>query len=108
MIDAYLDESGIHDGAAICAIAGYFGGRGQWRKFESDWKYLLHTFGVPMERFHAKDLFPKPRGFFLHHWDSSRHPAFLDAIAETIIRHKKIHPVGFGIVIDDFNSYPLQ
>lgn len=27
MIDAYLDESGIHDKAAICVIAGYFGGR---------------------------------------------------------------------------------
>src|SRR5271165_431549 len=77
MLDAYLDESGIHDGAAICAIAGYFGGRGQWRKFESDWKCLLHNFGVPMGKFHAKDLFPQPRGFFLHHWDSSRHPAFL-------------------------------
>jgi hypothetical protein len=32
MIDAYLDESGIHEGAEVCVIAGYFGGKGQWRE----------------------------------------------------------------------------
>ena len=32
MIDAYLDESGIHDGADICVVAGYFGGPSQFKK----------------------------------------------------------------------------
>jgi hypothetical protein len=41
MIDAYLDESGIHDGAEVCLIAGYFGGRVQWRKFSKAAGILL-------------------------------------------------------------------
>jgi hypothetical protein len=46
MIDAYLDESGIHDGAAVCVIAGFYGGRGHWRRFESLWRYTLSQFEV--------------------------------------------------------------
>jgi hypothetical protein len=83
MLDAYLDESGIHAESKICVIAGYFGGHGQWKKFERDWKRLLRRFEVPIEEFHTKNLFPKPRGFFLHHWDSSKHQSFLDAIGAT-------------------------
>jgi hypothetical protein len=108
MLDAYLDESGIHTGAPICVIAGFFGGHGQWKKFERDWKRVLRRFEVPLEEFHAKDLFPKPRGFFLHHWDSSQHQPFLEEIGKTIMHHSKICPLTCGIVVDAFNSYSLQ
>jgi len=56
MIEAYLDESGIHDGAAVCVIAGYFGGPGQWHKFERLWRKSLDRAGVPLEKFHALNL----------------------------------------------------
>src|SRR5580698_4734839 len=104
MLDAYLDESGIHDKAEVCVIAGYFGGPGQWRKFEAAWRALLVSFSVPMNKFHAKDIYPKPCGFF-HGWSAARHFEFLSAIAATIAAHKKIHPVGFGILVRDFFSY---
>jgi hypothetical protein len=64
MLHAYLDESGIHDGAAVCVIAGYFGGSGQWRNVEADWRDMLADFNIPMEEFHAKDIFPKAKSFF--------------------------------------------
>ena len=35
MIFAYLDESGIHDGAEGCVVAGYFSKKGPWRRLES-------------------------------------------------------------------------
>lgn len=54
MIAAYLDESG--DSAEVCVIAGYFGGTGQWRKFEVAWRKVLLRFAVPLDKFHAKDL----------------------------------------------------
>jgi hypothetical protein len=109
MIDAYLDESGIHDGAVVCVIAGYFGGRGKWRKFEDDWKQLLRDFKVPMEKFHAKSFFPypKPGGFFHNEWKGD-YKAFHGAIAETIARHRKIHPVSAGIIVPDFKSFSLD
>jgi hypothetical protein len=99
MIDAYIDESGIHDGAKVCVIAGYWGGRGQWRKFEKDWRSLLRTFGVPLEKFHATELLPK-RGFFFD-WDRATHESFLDGVVATITRYK-IYPVSFGVIVDDW------
>lgn len=104
MLDAYLDESGVHDQAKICVIAGYFGGSGQWRRFEKDWRALLAAFDVPMEKFRAKDLFPNPCGFF-HGWNRTRHTNFLNAVASTIAAQPKINPVGFGIVVQDFFTY---
>ncbi len=107
MIEAYIDESGIHDGALICVVAGYFGGRGRWKKFEADWKRLLRQFDVPMEEFHAKDLYPAARGWFRHHWNGD-HSGFLGAIGDTIASHPKIAPISVGIVVNDFNQFPLD
>jgi hypothetical protein len=111
MIDAYLDESGIHDGAAYCVIAGYFGGRGQWRKFEGAWKQLLRDFKVPMEKFHTKHLYPEPKPgtWFCDQWSRrDDYKLFHNAIATTISDHKKIHPVSAGIVVPAFNSFSLD
>ena len=55
MIDAYLDESGIHAGATVCVIAGYFGGPGQMRKLERSWSRALREFSFEMADFHAKE-----------------------------------------------------
>lgn len=49
MIDAYLDESGIHDGSKVCVIAGYFGGPGQMKRFEKAWKETLARYSFPMK-----------------------------------------------------------
>jgi hypothetical protein len=90
MIDAYLDESGIHDGAEVCLVAGYFGGRGQWRKFDKLWKRVLKDFDVPLDEFHAK-VAVKRR--------DSRN--LLLALAQAIAQ-SKIHPVGHGVLVRDF------
>jgi hypothetical protein len=102
MIDAYLDESGIHDGAAVCVISGYFGGRGQWEKFEQLWRKTLADFKVPLDNFHAKE-FVKRRDFFSG-WDDRLYKDFTDATTDAIIKYK-IHPVTVGIVVEDFNSF---
>ena len=49
MVNAYLDESGIHDGAAICVISGYFGGPGRGKKFEKLCRKTLDDARLPME-----------------------------------------------------------
>jgi hypothetical protein len=111
MIDAYLDESGIHEGAAYCVIAGYFGGPGQWRRFEKAWKQLLREFKVPMEKFHTKHLYPEPKPgtWFYDQWSRrDDYKLFHDAIANTISQCKKVHPVSAGIVVPAFNSFPLD
>jgi len=103
MLDAYLDESGIHEGAVICVIAGYYAGRGQWKKFEKAWRRLLVDFAVPPEGFHAKDLL-RGGGFF-RAWNESQRQAFARSVANTIAGHHKIHPVSAAIIVDDFNQF---
>ena len=98
MIDAYLDESGIHDGAPICVIAGYFGGRGQWRKFEKDWRKALDKADVPLEKFHAKNLI-KRAGFFLG-WRDGQYFSLLSDLAGAICRYK-IYPLFHCIIVED-------
>jgi hypothetical protein len=108
MIDGYLDEGGVHDQAKVCVIAGYFAGRGKWKKFEDDWKAVLRDFKVPIEEFHAKDIYPKPKDFFhprLGEWGGNI-VAFRNGVADVIANHPKIHPIAAGIVVDDFYSFP--
>jgi len=94
MIDAYLDESGIHDGAKVCVIAGYFGGPGQMKRFERAWKDTLSAYSFPMKDFHAKDLLKIPK-----------HMPMLKALARMAGRQSKIYPVAYGLVVDDFYSF---
>jgi hypothetical protein len=101
MIDAYLDESGIHDGAAICVVAGYFGGPGQWKKFAADWRKTLNEAEVPLEKFHAKDLIRR-NGFFSD-WSDEKHGSFISAVGHAICRYK-LFPVSQAVVVADFNS----
>jgi hypothetical protein len=97
MIEAYLDESGIHDGAKLCVISGYFGGAGQMRKLEKAWKSVLAEFDFPLRDFHAKDLLKR---------DSCR--PMLRRLARAIADQPKVHPITYGIVVDDFYSFTLE
>jgi hypothetical protein len=94
MIDGYLDESGIHEGARICIVAGYFGGKGQMKKLETAWKKVLSDYGFPMKDCHAKDLIKQ-----------RRHAPMLEDLAKAIGGQRKVYPVSRGIVVDDFNSF---
>jgi uncharacterized protein DUF3800 len=94
MIDAYLDESGIHDGSKVCVIAGYFGGPGQMKRFEKAWKKTLAEYSFPMKDFHAKDVLKIPK-----------HAPMLRALAKLAGEQPKVYPVAFGIVVDDFYAF---
>jgi len=96
-MESYLDESGIHDQARVCVIAGYFGTQIQLRKLEMAWKRTLRDFDFPMEKFHAKELI-KTRD----------HRKMLEKLAKTIGKQRKVHPVSYGIVVEDFNSFTLE
>ena len=50
-LDALFDESGIHDGAKLCVIAGFIGTAKQWARFEELWR----PSATPP--FHAKEFF---------------------------------------------------
>jgi hypothetical protein len=105
MLDAYLDESGVHGGAVACVIAGYYGGRGEWRRFEKGWRKAFADHGVPLAQFHALHLVKRRRYFSAAEgWDQERYSSFVAALASAITAHK-ICPVSVSIVVDDFMSF---
>jgi hypothetical protein len=93
MLEAYFDESGIHDGAAVCVIAGYFGYANHWRAQETKWRKVLDDFNFPLEDFHAHKLI-----------GSEQHQSMLKKLAEAIAK-SAIYPISAGIIVDDFNSF---
>jgi hypothetical protein len=103
-ISAYLDESGVHEGAAVCVIAGYFGSREQWRKFKTIWRRVLKVAAVPINEFHALDLIEHRKFFFGMPRD--KHREFIDKLTSTIV-DCEVHPVAFGLVVADFKALSL-
>jgi hypothetical protein len=60
MMEAYFDESGIHDGAKVCVVAGFYGTQPAWRVFENQWKKILSDYPeLDGEGFHAKRFFAR-------------------------------------------------
>jgi hypothetical protein len=92
VIHAYLDESGIHDGAEVCVIAGYFGGPGQFKRFARGWRRELSALGMEMADFHAKDL------------TARRDHSTVLQLAQLIAQFK-IYPITHGIVVKDFFEF---
>lgn len=105
MLEAYLDESGIQQDAAVCVIAGFYGGRGQWKKFESDWKAALSRYDVPLEEFHAKDILKKK---CFKGWTSEKYERFFGEISEAIVSNHKIRPINYSLQISDFYARSLN
>ncbi len=106
MIQDYLDESGIHDSAPICLIAGYFGGPGQWKKFDKSWKKILADYGI--SEFHAHNFWQRDssgnRTGLYRGWDDAESDQFLDKLVSVIENHsRKIHPVTCAMVVAAFD-----
>src|ERR1700722_375064 len=94
MIEAYIDESGIHGDASVCVVAGYFGRRNHWNHFESAWRKVLHRFDFALADFHAKDQIKQ-----------AKHRPLLMELARTISKYQ-IYPISMVLAVDDFKSFP--
>jgi Protein of unknown function (DUF3800) len=106
MIDAYFDESGIHYGAPFCIVAGYYGDRNRWRRFEKHWTEILRREGIG--EFHAKVFFgPQPEGSKYHGWSKSRRKRFIDDLLTTIVE-SGISPIGCAVVVADWNALSID
>ena len=106
MLLAYLDESGIHGNASACVVvAGYFGKKGAWRRFESRWEGVLRRFGVPLDEFHALNAIKRQK--FFAPWSEDAHSKFLMALGEAVAQNP-IHPVCYGIFTEDFFKFSLN
>ncbi len=80
MLVAYLDESGVHSGSRVCAIAGFVGTEDEWATFERRWKRVLKDANV--STFHMAE-FESRLGEFAG-WSNMRRKMFLAELMEMI------------------------
>jgi len=106
MIEAYMDESGIHDGAHVCVIAGYWGTVKKWKKFENRWKAILRDANEPtLVEFHSTDFWHKDdsrKGVFAR-WSNQKADRFIDDLASCIV-DAKIFPTFCSVVMDEWKK----
>ena len=110
MMEGYFDESGIHDGAKVCVVAGYYASHASWRRFENQWNKVLGDYPEIAKGFHAKVFFGRDASQRVGEykgWSDERATKFLERLIQTIIRNR-IFPIGYGVIVKDFDSLPLQ
>jgi hypothetical protein len=109
VVEAYLDESGIHDGAKSCVFAGYVGGYRQFRRLEREWEKLVAC--LPDGDFHAKEFFGRDsvggRVGPYKDWTDRKAIDFLDSLIDAI-HAVKIHPRGAITDVEQFNLRDLE
>jgi hypothetical protein len=108
VLKAYLDESGIHDNAKVCVVAGYFGGINAWNKFEREWKEVLAVAGI--DEFHAQRFFTRDGNKRVRpykDWDDKRADGFLQNLLR-VISENKIHPFGASVVLSEWKTLSLD
>jgi hypothetical protein len=106
MLEGYFDETGIHDGAAVCIVAGYYAQRSQWNKYESAWKKILRRERI--REFHAKVFFgAAPKGSEYYEWSATRRKWYIHDLLETITANE-LHAVGAGVIIADWERLGLE
>lgn len=103
VLKAYLDESGIHQGSRICAIAGFVGGQEEWEKIERQWNRALSTEGVAA--FHMAE-FENRQGPYAD-WSNTRRQDFLGGLVG-ILKARDIFSVGSGIVTENFLALSVE
>src|SRR5258705_408694 len=103
VLKAYLDESGIHQGSRICAIAGFVATQEEWEKIERLWSRALLDAGI--DCFHMAE-FENRKGPYAE-WSKTRRYNLLDKLVE-ILKAREIVSVGSGIVTEDFGRLSVE
>jgi len=99
-LEAYMDDSGSHDGALVSVIAGYFGGHRRWVEFEDRWRAVLARYGVT--EFHAKPFWDRDKegtrtsGEYKG-WRKDRAESFLDELLRIIESSERIFPFACAV-----------
>jgi hypothetical protein len=108
VMEAYFDESGIHGGAKVCVVGGFYGKEGAWKNFTKQWNAILNKFPELSETgFHAKDFFKSPRQGIYREWTDEKAGKLLNYLVKCV-SNNLIRPIGYGVIVDDFEKLSLK
>jgi hypothetical protein len=93
VLRAYMDESGIHAGSSVCAIAGVVGSESEWEILERRWRRVIAEEGISV--FHMAQ-FESRLGEF-GGWSNTRRQLFMKKLIEAI-KARDVHCVGSALV----------
>lgn len=100
-LDVKMDESGIHDGAKLCVVAGFIGTVKQWARFDELWGPSSST------PFHAKEFFARaPNGQRIGRyvgWSDARAQVYFDRILRAIEKPRLL-PIGSALDVAAFKA----
>jgi hypothetical protein len=112
MAEAYFDESGIHERAKVCVVAGFYGEQRSWRDFENRWNAVTGDYPeLEGEGFHAKRFYARREGKRVgryKEWTDEKAGSFLERLVICITSSKEIVPIAYAAIVDDFLALPLQ
>ncbi len=104
MLQAYMDDSGTHDGSHNCVIAGYWGSVKEWVRLEKQWKSVLQSEAI--EEFKGNEFWPRPEGKRVgpyKTWTDARHRDFIDRLLK-IIEDTRVYPFAAGFVRTEWDN----
>lgn len=105
MLKAYVDESGIHGGSGVCAVAGFVGKSDEWEIFTRRWEEVCARWGVPREDgFHMKAFENRETPYC--DW-SEAHGRMLLADLLRVLNAREIRGFGSAVLLSDSNSLSL-
>jgi hypothetical protein len=110
VVESYMDESGIHDTAKICTVAGFYGTHAAWRKFEREWRDVLKKYDLENHGFHAKEFWGRANGRRVppyDSWDDAKADKYIDLLIQVVMRNR-IFPFGHGVVVAHWNAFSLE
>ena len=106
----YADESGIHDDALFCVVAGYRGSVEQWKKFNREWQAVLNKPEYRIKGgFHSKIFFNRKlkknsKGNPYFGWPDNKARVFIDELL-SVIDKRKIRPIGCAVNVNEFQTF---
>jgi hypothetical protein len=106
MLEAYMDESGIHDGAHVCVVAGYWGSMKKQSRFESRWKEIIKGANEPsLKEFHSTDFWysdGRRKGVFAK-WSDAKADQFISDLANCVVE-SRIFPTAATLVTAEWEK----
>lgn len=102
---AYFDDSGHPDQGPYVIVSGFLAERGQWNRFEREWKAALKDQGMTI--FHATDFATGNGEFESWRKDNRRRTGFLQRLIG-VIKRNTVRSFSCAIPLDEFRRVDNQ
>lgn len=99
-LQAYLDESGTHDGSLITTVGGGIANKSSWDSIDRQWRSVLRKYSVPA--FHSSD-FNTFHGAFST-WNESTRKEFTERLLNVLWRERSLRQIGVSVRNADFDD----